>query len=257
MGVEQIQNPLHRGDSRIWIDRCGFEIVARPAEAHLLGDNAPSHRRLNSGSGHQDSRLGNGISVTPRHGLAPFDQLIAGRRGCIGVQARFGNMIQIDFRLQAHQIHRNHEDRVVVLRIPRGGHRKFAEIPNIEIGFANEIVQRNRYAVACQSGAFACGAPAEIRCSTGGGGSEDFGDVLLFGYELHPDLHALVGMCVVEVIDHLRPNFAVRGRQPAPMDDFGVGRSEYAGRAQVGRRHRRASGGGRSAQNSPPGKSVA
>ena len=166
-------------------------------------------------------------------------------------------MVQIDFRLQAHQIHRNQEHRIVVLRIPSGGHRKFGEIPDVKIGFADEIVQRNGHAVACQSGALASSAPAEIRRSTGGGGSEDFGDVLLFGNEFHPDLHALVGMRVVEVIDHLRPDFAVRRRQPAPMDDFSVGRSENAGRAQVGRRHRCAGNGGRPAQHSPPGKSVA
>jgi hypothetical protein len=122
--------------------------------------------------------------------------------------------------LQAHQVHRDHEDLVVILRIARSLDRVFAEIGDIEADLTGELVQRNQYFVARQGRRLAGGAPTEIRTLAGRHRGQHLGRVLLLRDEFHLDLHTLVGVRLVEGIDGTGPDLTVGCGEPAPMDDL-------------------------------------
>ena len=217
--------------------------VLRSAEARWKpswpDDDAPGHGRLHAGAGHHDARAHDLVAVALGHRLRPVEQRLAVLGELRRVEPRLLDVVEIDLGLQAHQVHRDHEELVVVFGIARGFDRERAEVGEIEAGRRDQVVERDDDAVLGHLGAQARRAPAEIGRLAGHRGRQHLGDVLLLRHQLHLDLDALALVGLVEGVDHLGPDLAVGGGEPGPVDDLGGALRARRAAAEPERRARR------------------
>ena len=156
------------------------------------------------------------------------------------VEPGFLDVVGIDLGLQAHQVHRDHEDLVVVFRIARRLDRELAEVGEIEA----RLLDRDRRAARsrrpwpswracrpCPSRSRApCRWPTAARtlvtyCSSG------TSSILIW---TPLSLWASLKASII-----LRPDLAVGGGEPAPVDDLGGALRARRAAAEPERRARR------------------
>ena len=245
MLVEEVQHPLHRFLARFRVHAGRLEILARAPEAHLLRDDAPGDGGLDARARHHDPGAGDGVAVAPSHRVRPCEELVPVLGRARGVEPGLDDVVDVDLRLKAHQVHRDHVELVAGLRVAGRLEREIGEVGEIEPRPRDDLVERGGDPVLGELRVLTGDAPAEVGGPAGRDGGEDLRLVLVVGDVLHLDLDALVLVGVVEGVDHLGPDLLVGGAEPVPVKDLVVAArvrplARHEGCAAGGERGRRA-----------------